>query len=161
MVMKQATPYVEQAREAANDALAPYEPLQIALVAVAATVLLLFTLQSGLARWRRLRSRGVLQSVFNALRSLPIIRGYVKKEKDKMRKDLHSKFLATADDRIVQLPAQGQAPSAVVEKLRQKVTLVHPHNCTTPLKRAMMRCSAVAVLRCRAALPLIPQAVAL
>lgn len=81
-------PHVQPYMDATDDALAHafggWHPWQVALAAMA-LALVVSQLLARAARVRRnVRERGALQCVFDALKRLPIIRGIVKREQEKL-----------------------------------------------------------------------------
>eukprot|EP00891_Asterochloris_glomerata_P007131 jgi/Astpho2/7131/Aster-08310 len=117
-----AEPHVHQAEAWVDQRLGSYAHWQIAAGSIMATLVLLWVWRFITALWADVREKGVLQTIFDFLKSLPIVRGIVKKEMDKLIDKVRASMVKPEDPQDMQirkLPSKGMSAAALRDKLKQ------------------------------------------
>lgn len=111
---------LDQLAKVVDNELQHFHPWQICLGTFAISWLLLTLLSYWLETWRLVSSRGVAQSVFDRIRTVPGIRYFVLKEEQKVSESTAASLRRHCTDAIRTLPAKSSAAPAVLAKLKER-----------------------------------------
>lgn len=109
-------PALSKTAEQLNSALSTYEAWEVALLFMGLGVLFAFLGTSLNGLFARLLSLK-LSHIFEAIRSVPLVRNYLQKEKAKMRQQILDGRPAQLAQRLTELPAKGKLPKELLEEM--------------------------------------------
>ncbi|WIA20475.1 hypothetical protein OEZ85_004880 [Tetradesmus obliquus] len=110
-------PQLQASAAAVDAALGRFRPWQVLLLAAGATLLLVTAAQAAAAKLERIRRQGVVNWACACLRSAPIIRGLLAKEKAKIAAKIAA-GIQRDGLAMTRLPKQGRPAAAVLELLK-------------------------------------------